>query len=187
MGGFTINGFGAADSYYPLKELGTAHCPYCNAHRHYSLMELKMKIRVLFIPTVSIGTKYAVACTQCQNGYYVEEEDKNYILNHPASCVRIEADGVRVLKEQPAAQSAPVAAEPKPLEVQPQNECTPSEPPSPTPTEEPKPAPEQIISPPSPAPVLPSRVRKSCPCCKMLFTPEKTVCTICGEALIEKT
>lgn len=96
MAGFTINGCGAADSYYPLKELGAFHCPKCNSTRLFSLMELKMKIRVLYIPTFTINTKYAVTCTVCENGYYVDEVTKNAILNGSARVTDISSEGLSI-------------------------------------------------------------------------------------------
>ena len=36
---------------------------------------------MLYIPTVSISTKYAVACKSCRNGYYITEQQKDDLLN----------------------------------------------------------------------------------------------------------
>lgn len=118
MAGFTINGFGASDSYRTLKELKTARCPSCKRDTVFALMELKMRIRLLYIPTVPIGTKYAVACTRCKNGYYVNEEQRNFILDNPASVVTIASDGVVLhgIHAQKEAIEAPVVPQP-PAEV----------------------------------------------------------------------
>ena len=43
MGGFTINGCGAADSFYPIKDLGEFYCPECRQKRQMCLMEKKNK------------------------------------------------------------------------------------------------------------------------------------------------
>lgn len=94
MAGFLINGCGAADSYYKLKSVGEAYCPCCRKQKPWELAMLKMKIRVVFIPTVSVSTKYAVMCSGCRQGYYVSEEQKKFILDNPPSCVEVQPDGV---------------------------------------------------------------------------------------------
>lgn len=93
MGGFMINGCGAADSYYLLKSLPGHTCRLCRKN-DYALMELKRKIRVLYIPTVSLSTKYAVVCPKCKEGYYVSDAQKDFILRNDPSCVEIVSDGV---------------------------------------------------------------------------------------------
>lgn len=81
MGGFTINGCGAADSFYTMKSLGTHFCYHCNKEKEFALMEVKRKIVVAFIPTFSISTKYAVACKKCKLGYYVDDTLKDDLYN----------------------------------------------------------------------------------------------------------
>lgn len=93
MGGFMFNGCGAADSYYLLKSLSGHTCRSCGK-KDYALMELKRKIRVLYIPTIPINTKYAVVCPRCKEGYYVSEAQKDYILRNDSSCVEVVSDGV---------------------------------------------------------------------------------------------
>lgn len=93
MGGFMINGIGAADSFYLLKPLPGHLCRSCGK-KDYALMEVKRKVRILYIPTVSLNTKYAVACPKCKNGYYISEEQKSYILLNDPSCVEVGSDGV---------------------------------------------------------------------------------------------
>ncbi len=94
MAGFTFNGCGASDSYYPIKYIGDFNCPCCgNTMQKFSLMELRMKIRVFFIPTVTVNTKYAVACNKCKNGYYVDETQKNNILSGRVQAI-VTSDGV---------------------------------------------------------------------------------------------
>lgn len=202
MAGFTLNGFGASDSYYPLKELKMAHCRVCGRDTQFSLMELKMKIRLLYIPTVSVGTKYAVVCTRCKNGFYVSQDQRDFILNNPVSKVSIDAEGVTLhgIEEEVAVIAPPVEAVPVAEEV----EVQASEPEIPAPTEqvvtvpaeqeeldaffvkeEPKPAPKPVAA--ADVQAIPVyRPRKVCPSCRMMFPPEKEVCTICGTALQEK-
>ena len=80
MGGMLIDGCGASDSYYKLKDVTKAYCRTCGREQMFALMQLKMKIRVFWIPTVPINTKYAVVCPVCKNGYLVDESQKNEIL-----------------------------------------------------------------------------------------------------------
>ena len=96
MGGFTINGCGAADSYYPIKNLHNAHCTSCGRERMFALMELKRKVKVFYIPTFSVGSKYAVVCSHCKDGWYVSDMQKEFILSNPADSVRIDAEGVHL-------------------------------------------------------------------------------------------
>ncbi len=123
MAGFTYNGFGAADSYYPLKSIGTFYCPHCRKERSFALMELRMKVRLLYIPTVTVNTKYAIVCEKCKEGYYVEESVKNDILAGRIQPI-VQADGVqlnRVGLQQEIPASQPI---PQPV-CQPQPSVTP--------------------------------------------------------------
>lgn len=98
MGGFTVNGCGATDSFYPMKDIGRFSCPHCRESRMLSLMEVKRKIRVIYIPTVSISTKYAVACAVCKNGYYISEQQKDDILYDRAE-VEVTSEGLAIRKK----------------------------------------------------------------------------------------
>ena len=121
MGGFLINGCGASDSYYKIKDVAHSFCPSCNAMRTFALMELRMKIRVLWIPTVPISKKYAVVCPVCKSGYYVDEQQKDDILYERVQ-VEVVKDGVILRKKN----------EPQRI-------------PQPTPT--PQPVPQPMVSP----------------------------------------
>lgn len=103
MGGFTINGCGAADSFYPIKDLGEFYCPECRQKRQMCLMEVKRKIKVLYIPTVSINTKYAVGCRSCENGYYISDQQKDDLI-YGRAWPEITEDGLLLhqIKESPA-------------------------------------------------------------------------------------
>lgn len=202
MAGFTINGFGASDTYHTLKELKTAHCRTCKRETMFSLMELKMKIRLLYIPTVSVGTKYAIACTKCKNGFYVSEEQKNFVLDNPASKVCIEAEGVTFLgiDAERNAIEAPEEAETVVVEeasTEPEiiPEMTDAMPVQDVPEQEVQTAPEEAEAAAEPVKSIfaekkieiPTyRPRKICPACRMMFPPEKEVCGICGGTLQEK-
>lgn len=43
-------------------------------------MEVKRKVKVLYIPTFSLNTKYAVACNRCKTGYYVDDSIRDELL-----------------------------------------------------------------------------------------------------------
>ena len=209
MAGFTFNGFGASDTYRTLKELKTAHCNSCRKETTFALMELKMKIRLLYIPTVSIGTKYAVVCTRCKNGYYVDERQRQFILDNPASKVDFTSEGV-ILRDINAEQAEIEAPETVPALAAPVEE-----PPVAAVKQEEldtffvKKDPEQekkesvadlarVMSEAAqkkqssaavnvkPVTVPTYQRRKVCPSCRMMFAPEKEVCSICGSALQEK-
>ena len=110
MGGFMINGIGAADSYYPITNVGTFYCKDCRKEQAFQLMELKMKIRILYIPTVSINTKYAVVCPKCKTGYYVEEQVKNNIVDGKTK-VNVTSDGLEFIEKM----TEPLSTETVPL------------------------------------------------------------------------
>ena len=133
MGGFTINGCGAADSYYPIKNLHNAHCTSCGRERMFALMELKRKVKVFYIPTFSVGSKYAVVCSHCKDGWYVSDMQKEFILSNPADSVRIDAEGVHLegLEELPpvvqeAVPAAPAVQESAPVVQETATEAVPA-------------------------------------------------------------
>ena len=80
MGGFTFNGCGTGDSFYPKLSLGNHFCKYCNSIQEFDLMEVRRKIKVFYVPTFSISTKYAVACKKCKNGYYIDDKTRDDLL-----------------------------------------------------------------------------------------------------------
>lgn len=81
MGGFTVNGCGTGDSFYPKLNLGNHFCKICNSIQEFDLMEVKRKVKVLYIPTFSLNTKYAVACNRCKTGYYVDDSIRDELLD----------------------------------------------------------------------------------------------------------
>ncbi|MBR1763042.1 MAG: hypothetical protein IJ731_06715 [Eubacterium sp.] len=96
MGGFTVNGFGAADSYYQMKSVGHFYCNCCNREQEFFVMELKRKVKVLYIPTVSLYSKYAVVCNKCKNGYYIEENVKDDIMYGRATVIGYDENGPKI-------------------------------------------------------------------------------------------
>ena len=95
MGGYLVNGCGVEDSFYHKKELGTYYCPHCKQLGTFTLDEVKRKIRIFFIPTITCTTRYAVVCQKCETGYYVEEEDRIAIQNGDA-CIETTENGIRI-------------------------------------------------------------------------------------------
>ena len=99
MGGFTVNGFGATDRFVPIRNLGTFQCPHCKQERMLQLMEVQRKVSLLYIQTVTINTKYAIACASCQNGYYIEEQQRDDILYGRAIATITEQGAVLLKKD----------------------------------------------------------------------------------------
>lgn len=93
MGGFLLDGCGVSDGFYPVKEIKVYHCSYCNKEHMYSLFEVKRKLTILFIKTLTFTTKYAVCCSKCKNGYYISDEQKEAILNNKVD-IDVKSDGL---------------------------------------------------------------------------------------------
>lgn len=80
MGGFLFNGCGVADKFKKIKALGEHECPHCGKYKEFHLCEVKRKVHVFFIPTVSYRNSYAVMCSYCDNGKYVSPEWAHTLL-----------------------------------------------------------------------------------------------------------
>jgi len=78
--GIRVNGCGTNTAAKKLKYLGDMHCDHCNADHPFYLYELKNQVTVFFIPVVKTSSKFAVMCSKCEQGYYVEESKKNELL-----------------------------------------------------------------------------------------------------------
>ena len=90
----------ATDRFVPIRNLGTFQCPHCKQERMLQLMEVQRKVSLLYIQTVTINTKYAIACASCQNGYYIEEQQKDDILYGRAIATITEQGAVLLKKEK---------------------------------------------------------------------------------------
>lgn len=203
MGGFTINGCGATDSYYPIKDLGTFQCPFCGQNCSFKLEEIKRKIRVLYIPTASISTKYGVFCSSCGRGFHIEDQSKEDIL-YDRVTIEMTAEGLTLRKKgKPAVIDA---AEPREIPEWSEEASTP------------KPGRRRFCGrcggrldeqtglcpvcdgAESTAEVQKKEFgrenvgqsfagkpsRKICPACGLLFSADKTVCPVCGSGLAER-
>lgn len=93
MGGFTVNGCGTGDSFHPIRILGNHYCKHCKSIQEYDLMEVKRKIKVFYIPTVAINTKYAVACKKCKNGSYIEDSIRDDLM-YGRKEITVESGGI---------------------------------------------------------------------------------------------
>ena len=110
MGGFTVNGCGVGDSFYPKLSLGQHYCRVCGSIQEYSLMEVQRKIKVFFVPTVSINTKYAVACKKCKNGFYITDEQREALWYRNAQ-IEVTEGEIAIKK------SGTISAEPVKMQV----------------------------------------------------------------------
>lgn len=81
MGGFLFNGCGAADTFSRLRLLKTDMCPNCRKEREFYLVKVRMKIHVVFIPTVPLNTKYGIVCSKCKTGVYISEEQMRQMMS----------------------------------------------------------------------------------------------------------
>lgn len=96
MGGFTVNGCGATDKYYHLKNLGSYTCPMCNKKSEFYLDEVKRKIDIFYIPTATISVKHAIMCGKCKRGWYISDTDKDSILSGEVMA-KLSDDGVSLI------------------------------------------------------------------------------------------
>lgn len=157
-------------------------------------MELRMKIRVLFIPTVTINTKYAVVCEHCHSGYYVDEQTKDDILQNRVH-IQIADDGLIIKKlsaASPAVQQSAPALVGTAEETQTRIPSVPQSPPLASDTrdcEDIKSSAQAAVPRPEktsvPKPSV-TRVVKQCPACQLLFRDDKSLCPICGQTLVER-
>lgn len=81
MGGFTVNGFGASDHFKKIKSLGFYECDKCKKVTEHFLADAKFKIDILFIPTFTLKSRYAVMCDKCKNGEYCSDEWASRLIN----------------------------------------------------------------------------------------------------------
>ena len=80
MGGFLFNGFGVADKFKKVKSLGFRTCPNCGKYKEFHLCEVKRKIHLLYIPTISYKNSYAIMCSHCEKGKYIPDEQAHAIF-----------------------------------------------------------------------------------------------------------
>lgn len=81
MGGFLVNGCGAADTVHKLKLLKTEYCPSCGKTQDFYLAKVSMKIHVIYIPTIPLKTRYGIVCNKCKSVTYVTEVQMQQLMN----------------------------------------------------------------------------------------------------------
>jgi hypothetical protein len=59
-------------------------CPNCGNNVSFALHELQDKFNLFFIPIATYRTQYFLACTICDAGYELSEEDKDEFLRNDA-------------------------------------------------------------------------------------------------------
>ncbi|MBE6913235.1 MAG: hypothetical protein E7473_11995 [Ruminococcaceae bacterium] len=197
MGGFTFNGCGATDSFYPIKSVGTFFCKHCGREVTFTLSEVRRKVRVVWIPTVTLTTKFAVVCTNCKTGFYVSDQQKDDILYERVS-LRMERDGLAL---EVKGESRPQPREKNTFNVRSNNEKTELQSPrnsmweinddiEPPPKTASVPTIRENVSFEEKKPFVTPEIKKTavkiCPECKMMYASTKETCTLCGVALVEK-
>ncbi|MCM1542883.1 MAG: zinc ribbon domain-containing protein [Blautia sp.] len=80
MGGYRVNGCGVTDHFKKVKDLGPHLCPKCGKTAEFTLEEAKQKIDVLWIPTFTLKSRYAVICRKCKEGEFCSNEWAGYLM-----------------------------------------------------------------------------------------------------------
>lgn len=113
MGGFRVNGCGVTDHFKKIKSLGMHICPVCGKNAEFFLEEARQKIDIIFIPTVTLKSRYAVMCKRCGQGQFCSEQWAVQLINSSAPpAVLFESDVQQALPPTP--EPAPPAPETRP-------------------------------------------------------------------------
>lgn len=113
MGGFRVNGCGVTDHFKKIKSLGLHMCPMCKRASEFFLEEAKQKIDIVFIPTFTLKSRYAVMCGRCEQGEFCSDQWAVNLMNGnvPNSIIfESEAQELIPLSEEP--QKLPSVPEP---------------------------------------------------------------------------
>lgn len=107
MGGFRFNGCGATDHFKKVKSLGIQLCPQCQKAAEFFLEEVKFKVDIFFIPTVTLKSRYAVMCSKCKQGEFCSDQWAVNLINGtgPASVIfesQVQTDAQAAIPEQAA-------------------------------------------------------------------------------------
>ncbi len=162
MGGFRFNGCGVTDHFRKIKSLGTHICPNCGTLAEFTLDEVKQMIDVVFIPTFTLKSSYAVMCKKCKRGEACSVDWAGYLLNHD--------DTGEVFFESTAREKGwiPGGTIPATVPVCPAQQATQTAPVNSV---------QQTNNP------IVSSQGKLCPVCGAKATPEMIFCTECGTKL----
>ena len=97
IAGYTFNGVGYDKTLSPMIELGEHHCKYCHSRKIFILAEEQFRAKAWFI-SACVFSKYAVVCSECENGYYVNDKQRDSLLYLGA---KIEVDDDSISITQP--------------------------------------------------------------------------------------
>lgn len=81
MGGFQLDGCGAADSVSKLRLLKAERCSACGKECDFYLARIRPKIYIAFIPKIPPNKKYGIVCAKCKTGTYITEEQMKDLMN----------------------------------------------------------------------------------------------------------
>lgn len=154
----------------------------------FGLFEVKRKVRVVWIPTVTLNTKYAVACTKCKSGIYVEDRILNAVLANRAELV-FDSNGEISISEIPGSQfQAPVKTQQQEMS---KRSAASADVPRPDPvlsqaTESVQGSSSSLQNVELAREGVPSLVqrKKVCPRCGLMYVSSKEQCDVCGSALV---
>ncbi len=96
IGGFTFNGVGFDKRLSTILELGEHHCKYCHSHKTFVLAEEQYRGKAWFV-TVGAFKKYVVICSECENGYYVNDKQRDSLRYYGAK-IEVDADGISIIQ-----------------------------------------------------------------------------------------
>lgn len=94
LNGYTFNGIGFDKILSPMIELGEHHCKYCHSRKIFVLAEEQYRAKA-FIVKANVFSKYAVVCSECGNGYYVDEKQRDSLLYLGAK-ISVDDEGVSI-------------------------------------------------------------------------------------------
>ena len=109
IGGYTFNGLGYDKRLSPMIELGEHHCKYCHSRKTFILAEEQYRAKA-WILTVGAWKKFVVVCSECGNGYYVNDKQRDSLLYYGAK-IEVDADGISII--QPNGDVVPEAKQQK--------------------------------------------------------------------------
>lgn len=187
MGGVLINGCGASDSFVKVRDICQGFCRDCKKVQTFGLFEVKRKVRVVWIPTVTLNTKYAVACTKCKSGIYVEDRILNEILANRAEFVFDSNGNIRIFEAAGSQFQAPVETQQQEM---PKRSAASTDIPRPDPVlnQAAESAQSSSISLQNVGldregvPIF-VQEKKVCPRCGLMYVSSKKQCDVCGSAL----
>ena len=97
IAGYTFNGFGFDKKLSPMIELGEHHCKYCHSRKTFVLAAEQYIAKVLWVISAGMFSKYAVVCSECENGYYVNDRQRDSLLYLGAK-IQVDDDGISIIQ-----------------------------------------------------------------------------------------